>query len=72
MVSFSLYSGAKAAIRNFVRGWANDLKTRRIRINGISPGIVITPAYRGLGMNDDQIKEHAAQLAEKKLAGGAG
>ena len=58
--SFSMYSGQKAAIRNFVRGWANDLKSRRIRVNAMSPGIVITPGYRGLGRKDDQLKEDAA------------
>lgn len=72
MESFSMYSGAKAAIRNFARGWANDLKGRRIRVNAVSPGVVITPGYSGLGMNDDQIKEYAAQSAAKTPAGRTG
>jgi NAD(P)-dependent dehydrogenase (short-subunit alcohol dehydrogenase family) len=69
MESCSMYSGAKAAIRNFARGWANHLKSRRIRVNAISPGVVITPGYSGLGMNDDQIKEYAAQSATKAPSG---
>jgi NAD(P)-dependent dehydrogenase (short-subunit alcohol dehydrogenase family) len=72
MDSFSMYSGAKAAVRNFARGWANDLKSRRIRVNTISPGVVITPGYSGLGMNDDQIKEYAAQSATKTPSGRTG
>jgi NAD(P)-dependent dehydrogenase (short-subunit alcohol dehydrogenase family) len=72
MDSFSMYSGAKAAVRNFARGWANDLKSRRIRVNAISPGVVITPGYSGLGMNDDQIKEYAAQSATKTPSGRTG
>jgi NAD(P)-dependent dehydrogenase (short-subunit alcohol dehydrogenase family) len=72
MDSFSMYSGAKAAIRNFARGWANDLKSRRIRVNAISPGVVITPGYSGLGMNDNQIKEYAAQSATKTPSGRTG
>jgi NAD(P)-dependent dehydrogenase (short-subunit alcohol dehydrogenase family) len=72
MDSFSMYSGAKAAIRNFARGWANDLKSRRIRVNAISPGVVITPGYSGLGMNDDQIKEYSAQSATKTPSGRTG
>lgn len=72
MEAFSMYSGAKAAVRNFARGWATDLKARRIRVNAISPGVVITPGYSGLGMNDEQIKEYAAAASEKTPAGRTG
>jgi NAD(P)-dependent dehydrogenase (short-subunit alcohol dehydrogenase family) len=72
MEALSMYSGAKAAVRNFARGWANDLKTRKIRVNAISPGVVITPGYSGLGMNDDQVKEYAAQSSAKTPSGRTG
>ncbi|WP_312690977.1 SDR family oxidoreductase [Kosakonia sp.] len=44
--SFSVYSASKAAVRNFARSWALDLKERGIRVNVVSPGPVRTP---GLG-----------------------
>jgi NAD(P)-dependent dehydrogenase (short-subunit alcohol dehydrogenase family) len=72
MESFSMYSGAKAAVRNFARGWATDLKDRKIRVNAISPGVVITPGYSGLGMNDEQIKEYATASSAKTPAGRTG
>jgi NAD(P)-dependent dehydrogenase (short-subunit alcohol dehydrogenase family) len=72
MESFSMYSGSKAAIRNFARGWANDLKSRRIRVNAISPGVVITPGYSGLGMNDEQIKAYAEQQSARTPSGRTG
>jgi len=72
MEAFSMYSASKAAVRNFARGWANDLKPRKIRVNAISPGVVITPGYNGLGMNDDQIKEYAAQSSANTPAGRTG
>jgi len=72
MEAFSMYSASKAAVRNFARGWANDLKPRKIRVNAISPGVVITPGYNGLGMNDDQIKEYAAQSSARTPAGRTG
>ena len=72
MEAFSMYSASKAAVRNFARGWANDLKPRKIRVNAISPGVVITPGYNGLGMNDDQLKEYAAQSSAKTPAGRTG
>jgi len=62
MPAFSVYSAAKAAVRNLARGWATDLKDRRIRVNAVSPGVVITPAYRKIGLSDEQIKNFAAQM----------
>jgi NAD(P)-dependent dehydrogenase (short-subunit alcohol dehydrogenase family) len=62
MPAFSVYSAAKAAVRNLARGWATDLKDRMIRVNVVSPGVVITPAYEKLGLSDEQIKNFAAQM----------
>ena len=42
----SLYGGAKAAIRQFVRGWIQDVKGSGVRINVLSPGAVDTPSLR--------------------------
>ena len=41
--AFSVYSASKAAIRNFARSWALDLKGTGIRVNVLSPG----PTGRG-------------------------
>lgn len=45
---FSVYSASKAAVRNFARSWALDLKDRGIRVNVVSPGPVRTPGLGGL------------------------
>jgi NAD(P)-dependent dehydrogenase (short-subunit alcohol dehydrogenase family) len=36
--SFSIYSATKAAVRNFARSWAQDLRGTGIRVNVLSPG----------------------------------
>jgi NAD(P)-dependent dehydrogenase (short-subunit alcohol dehydrogenase family) len=41
--AFSVYSASKAAIRNFARSWALDLKGAGIRVNVLSPGPTATP-----------------------------
>ena len=41
--AFSVYSATKAAIRNFARCWALDLKGTGIRVNVLSPGATTTP-----------------------------
>jgi NAD(P)-dependent dehydrogenase (short-subunit alcohol dehydrogenase family) len=39
---FSVYSATKAAIRNFARSWAQDLRGTGIRVNVLSPGPTLT------------------------------
>ncbi|MEH2424471.1 MAG: SDR family oxidoreductase [Nostoc sp.] len=51
--AFSIYAATKAAVRSFARTWSVDLKERHIRVNVVSPGIVPTPAYEGLGITDE-------------------
>jgi NAD(P)-dependent dehydrogenase (short-subunit alcohol dehydrogenase family) len=43
VLAFGVYGATKAAIRNFVRSWAVELKDRRIRSNVVSPGPIATP-----------------------------
>jgi NAD(P)-dependent dehydrogenase (short-subunit alcohol dehydrogenase family) len=42
----SLYGGAKAALRNMVRAWIQEVRGTGIRINVLSPGAVDTPSLR--------------------------
>ncbi|KGR81779.1 SDR family NAD(P)-dependent oxidoreductase [Lysinibacillus odysseyi] len=43
--AFSVYGASKAALRALVRNWILDLKGTEIRINVVSPGGILTPAY---------------------------
>ena len=52
--AFSVYSATKAAVRNFARNWALDLKERRIRVNAISPGVTETAGLNDLFGGGDQ------------------
>jgi NAD(P)-dependent dehydrogenase (short-subunit alcohol dehydrogenase family) len=69
--AFSVYGASKAAVRNLARGWASDLKGR-IRVNVISPGPVITPAYRVGGWSEEQIQGFAAHISTKIPLGRTG
>ncbi len=71
--AFSVYSATKAAVRSFARTWSVDLKERKIRVNAVSPGVVVTPAYSGvLGMNEAQIDQFTAQAASITPLGRSG
>ena len=52
---------------------AVDLKGRNIRVNAVSPGTVVTPAYKNeLGLTDEQIQGFVAQAAATTPLGRTG
>ncbi|WP_060886335.1 SDR family NAD(P)-dependent oxidoreductase [Streptomyces caniscabiei] len=53
---YSVYSASKAAVRSFARGWANELKGRKIRVNVVAPGTTDTP---GVGSGVDEATKRA-------------
>ena len=63
--SFSVYGATKAAIRNFARSWALDLKGSGIRVNVLSPGATGTPGLMDLlastGFQEQALKAFSAQ-----------
>jgi NAD(P)-dependent dehydrogenase (short-subunit alcohol dehydrogenase family) len=44
----SVYSATKAALRSFARTLTAELKSRKIRVNVVSPGAIDTPGLQGL------------------------
>jgi len=69
--AFSVYSASKAAIRNFARSWAVDLKGTGIRVNVLSPGPTETPglmnALASTGMKDAMSAGLAAQTVMGRM-----
>jgi len=72
MPAFGVYAATKAALRSFARTWSVDLKDRKIRVNVVSPGTVVTPGYKKAGLSDKQIEEFTAQAAAVTPLGRAG
>lgn len=70
--AFGVYAATKAALRSFARTWSLDLKGRNIRVNVVAPGTVVTPAYKGLGLTDEQIDGFVAQAAATTPLGRVG
>jgi NAD(P)-dependent dehydrogenase (short-subunit alcohol dehydrogenase family) len=66
--AFSVYSASNAAVRNFARSWAVDLKSTGIRVNVLTPGPTETPGLmNGLARTGMQEKLVAGLIAEIPL-----
>jgi NAD(P)-dependent dehydrogenase (short-subunit alcohol dehydrogenase family) len=70
--AFTVYAASKAAVRNFARGWAMELKGRKIRVNTLSPGPIETPALEKTGLTPEQVKQAVAQWVSEVPLGRRG
>ena len=64
--ALSVYSATKAAVRSFARSWTSDLKDRKIRVNTISPGPIITPILDKGGLTPAQ-KDNFIEGAKTRI-----
>jgi NAD(P)-dependent dehydrogenase (short-subunit alcohol dehydrogenase family) len=62
MPAQSVYAASKAAIRSLARGWAVELKQRKIRVNVVTPGPFDTPGMAALMPSEEQRKAIQAQM----------
>lgn len=58
----TLYGASKAAIRSFARTWANEFKSRHIRVNVISPGPTKTPLHADIEAHPNAAEAVAGML----------
>jgi NAD(P)-dependent dehydrogenase (short-subunit alcohol dehydrogenase family) len=69
--AMSVYSASKAAVRNFARSWALDLKGTGIRVNVLSPGATETVKVKELfattGQEDAIVSGFEAQTPLGRL-----
>jgi NAD(P)-dependent dehydrogenase (short-subunit alcohol dehydrogenase family) len=63
MAALSVYSATKAAVRSFARTWTVDLKDRKIRVNALSPGPILTPGIEGLAKSREELEQIKSSLA---------
>src|SRR5204863_9536394 len=61
--SNSVYSATKAAVRSFARTCTTDLKSRRIRVNAVSPGSIDTPGLSDLLASSEACQQRRAMIS---------
>ncbi len=70
---FGLYAATKAAVRSFARSWTTDLKSRGIRVNAVSPGVIPTEGYEVVqGMSAADVQAYADRVASEIPLGRVG
>lgn len=72
MMAGSIYFATKAAVRSFARTLAVELGTRNIRVNTLSPGIVLTDFQGKTGMSPEQIDSFVNSITQVIPLGRAG
>src|SRR2546429_4655312 len=53
----SLYSGTKAAVDAVTRSLAQELGSRKIRVNSLNPGMVETEGFRSAGIGESDFRK---------------
>jgi NAD(P)-dependent dehydrogenase (short-subunit alcohol dehydrogenase family) len=64
--SWSVYAASKAVLHAYARVWLSELKDRRIRVNVLAPGQVVTPGQEQ--MFDDETKAREALIPRERTA----
>ena len=59
----SAYAPSKAALRSLARTAAAELAGRRIRVNTVAPGPIVTPIWDGMGLAKEAVDEWTKQIA---------
>lgn len=63
--NMSIYSATKAAVRSFARTAARELLSRKIRVNAVAPGPILTPIFGRSGLTEEQIEGFKAGISER-------
>jgi NAD(P)-dependent dehydrogenase (short-subunit alcohol dehydrogenase family) len=69
--AFGAYAASKAAVRSFARTWANELNSRGIRVNAISPGPIDTSGITEL-VGEENAAAFKARLGAEVTIGRIG
>ncbi len=72
LANMSVYSATKAAVRSLGRTLAAELSPRRIRVNVVSPGLIETPFWGKVGLNQDEVDAFGAQVVQQTPLGRPG
>lgn len=65
----SVYASTKGAVDTITKSLAKELAPRKIRVNAVSPGLVITEGTHSAGIVDSEFERHAVAATPLGRAG---
>ncbi|MFO1057338.1 MAG: glucose 1-dehydrogenase [Dongiaceae bacterium] len=65
----SVYAGTKAAVETITKSLAKELAPRRIRVNGVSPGFVVTEGTKSAGLAGGDFETNVLAITPLGRAG---
>lgn len=68
----SVLSASKAAVRSFARTMSAELLDRKIRVNVVSPGSIVTPIHSGLQGSEDDFRDYVDRVGKQVPLGRMG
>lgn len=57
----SIYAGTKGALNSITRVFAKELAPKKIRVNAVNPGAVLTEGFESAGFKDSPFEAHMVQ-----------
>jgi 3-oxoacyl-[acyl-carrier protein] reductase len=63
----SVYSATKGAVNSITQALSKELGSKKIRVNGIAPGMVMTEGTAVMGISDTENDFHKAYIAQAPL-----
>lgn len=66
LANFSVYAASKAAVISMAQCFAAELAEKKIRVNSISPGVIVTPIHASLGITENDINTFSAKIPLKR------
>jgi len=67
MPGTSVYSATKGAVNSITQALSKELGPKKIRVNGVAPGLVVTEGTAVLGVSDTESDFHKAYVAQAPL-----
>ena len=68
----ALLSASKAAVRSFARVMSSELLDKKIRVNCVSPGSIVTPLHRGPDETDEHFRDYVERMGKNVPIGRMG
>lgn len=70
---YTCYAATKCAIRGMAKVWTTELKSRKIRVNVVSPGAIPTEGYETVqGMTQEEVQKFIDRCSQEIPAGRGG